>query len=82
MKNRNFQTEEDDIEKDTTYVKQPRLDQMDDVLFKFKKPLYPRDILKLLVRKKVKEENEDNMKWLITSKPYSLENVNVDVAQD
>ena len=48
-----------------------------DVLFKFKKPLHPRDILKFFVRKKVKEENEDNMKWLITSKPYSLKNVNV-----
>ena len=82
MKNRNFQTEEDHVEKDTTYVKQPRLDQMDDVLFKFKKPLHPRDILKFFVRKKVKEENEDNMKWLITSKPYSLKNVNVNVAQN
>ena len=45
---------------------------MDDVLFKFKKSLQLRDRLGLIVRGKVKEGNEYNMKWLLTKKTLNL----------
>ena len=41
-----FKNEENHVEKDMTYVKQPWLHQIDNILFKFEKPLHPRDILK------------------------------------
>ena len=45
---------------------------MDDVLFKFKKSLQLRDRLGLMVRGKVKEGNEYNIKWLLTKKTLNL----------
>ena len=54
-----FKTEQDNVANNTTYIKQPRLYQINDALFKFKITLHPKDILQCLVRRKVKEENRE-----------------------
>lgn len=55
-----FKTDDSDVENNNTYVKQTKLDQIDSVILKFIKPLHPRGRLKLLVRNKIKEENQND----------------------
>lgn len=50
---KNFKIEEDDVENNTTCIKEHRLHQTDDY-FKSEKPLNPRDRLKHSVREKNK----------------------------
>lgn len=64
-----FKSDDSDAENNNTYVKQTKLDQIDSVILKFIKPLHPRGRLKLLVRNEVKEENQNDKKWLLTTDP-------------